>query len=44
MRIGIARENRGSILLNSLIGATAAVITAHLAYRLRRRIPGASAL
>jgi hypothetical protein len=40
----IARENRGSILLSALIGATAAVITAHLAYHARRRIPGASAL
>ena len=40
----IARENRGSMSLGGLIGATAAVITAHLAYRARRRIPGASAL
>jgi len=39
----IARDDRGSMLLGSLLGAAAAVIAAHLAYQVRTRLPVSSA-
>lgn len=39
----IAREDGASLLAGSLVGATVAVIAAHLAYRLRTRLPMSSA-
>ena len=38
----IARESRGDVLLGGLVGAAAAVITAHLAYHARKRLPMSS--
>ena len=35
----IAREKRGTIVLGAATGAAAAIITAHLAFRLRRGLP-----
>lgn len=40
----IASEERTNVLLGGLIGAAAAVAVAHLAYQLRKRMPGSSAL
>lgn len=40
----IARSNRGNLLVGGLLGAAAAVVAAHLAYQLRTRLPGSSAL
>jgi len=40
----IAREHRRNLLLRGLIGACASVIAAHLAYRVRKRLPLSSAL
>jgi len=40
----IARERRSNLLLGGLIGATAAVIGAHLAFRIRTRLPVSTAV
>lgn len=40
----VASEENGNVLLGGVIGAAAAVIVAHVAYRLRKRLPGSSAL
>jgi hypothetical protein len=40
----VAYEDRASILAGSLIGASAAVVAAHVAYRLRKRLPVSSAV
>ena len=40
----IARQGRENILLGGVIGGAAAVIAAHLAYRLRTRLPIANPL
>jgi uncharacterized membrane protein len=36
----VARDRGGNPLLHGLLGASAAVIGAHLAYRVRKRLPG----
>src|SRR5688572_30558317 len=38
----IAREEHGSVMLGGLIGAVAAVAVAHVAYQLRKRLPGSN--
>jgi uncharacterized membrane protein len=40
----IAREEHGSVLLGGMLGASVAVITAHLAYHARKRLPVSTAL
>ena len=35
----IARENRGNVVAGALVGAAAAVAMAHIAFRLRKRLP-----
>jgi len=35
----IARQNRGHVLAGGIIGAATAIIAAHLAMRIRRRLP-----
>jgi uncharacterized membrane protein len=40
----IASEENGSVVMGGLIGAVAAVAVAHIAYQLRKRMPGSSAL
>jgi uncharacterized membrane protein len=40
----IAREERGNIALGAAVGAAAAVVAAHLAFRLRKRLPFSNAV
>jgi uncharacterized membrane protein len=40
----IARDCRDNLVVGGLIGASAAVLTAHLSYRVRTRLPWSSAL
>jgi uncharacterized membrane protein len=40
----IAREQHGNIVLGALLGASAAVIAAHLAYHARKRLPVSTAV
>ena len=39
-----AAERRGNILLGGLVGASAAVVVAHLAFRMRKRFASSTAL
>jgi hypothetical protein len=38
----VARDHRGSVIAGGLIGAMTAVVAAHLAYRIRTRMPTSS--
>jgi uncharacterized membrane protein len=40
----VARDHRGSVIAGGLIGAMTAVVAAHLAYRIRTRMPTSSPL
>jgi uncharacterized membrane protein len=40
----IAHDEHASIAVGALVGAAAAVVVAHIAYRLRKRLPGSSAV
>lgn len=40
----LARENHGNVIAGALLGASAAVAMAHIAFRVRRRLSGSSAV